>query len=95
MKKMQQTLILLFILSIGFSCTTQNKETKKEGFSNCDSNLKSKEILQLAEADKDSLIQISILYANVNLYQNTIDKTFTIKDDNSKVRLKKIKRIQI
>jgi len=91
MNKIQQLLILLTILCIGYSCTTQNKENKANDFTKCDTNLKPKDTLHITKVNKDSILFTGVLYTNVNLFQNKNDKTYTVKDDNHKVLLKKMK----
>jgi len=90
MKKRHQ-LLLLTVLCIGYSCTTQNKENKANDFTKCDTNLKPKDTLHITKVNKDSILFAGVLYTNVNLFEHINDKTYTVKDDNHKVLLKKMK----
>ena len=84
MKNTKQIIILLLVLCISYSCTTQNKKNKNDDFSNCDSNLKQRN----TKVNKDSIIPIGQLYRNVFVFKNSKHNEYFVENNSGKVLLK-------
>lgn len=86
MKNIPQLLLMLILVGINDSCTSQNKKNELEYLNKCDTNLASKDAMHKANTAKDGIEYVGTIYNNF-IFKNLKTNKLTVKDENGKVLL--------